>query len=312
MTTHRIGIIGLGKIAQAEHVPAIRGNRAFQLVAASSSQAAPLEGIPRLFTDYREMLRMRDLDAVAICTPPQPRHAIAAEALLAGKHVLLEKPPTATVSELLDLGRTAQRTGRIVFTTWHAQHNAAVDAAKAALEDCRVSRMEVVWKEDVRHWHPGQQWIWQPGGFGVFDPGVNALSILTRILPHPIFLRRADLRFPSNADAPIAASLEFSAFGRDESLRAEFDWRHIGPEVWDIELETADGRSFALRHGGSRLEIDGRLELDQPHAEYPRIYGRFDKLLREGRSEIEEAPFQLVADAFLLGRRIPVAPFEDE
>jgi D-galactose 1-dehydrogenase len=43
--------------------------------------------------------------------------------------------------------------------------------------------VNVIWREDVRVWHPGQDWIWQPGGLGVFDPGINALSIITHILP---------------------------------------------------------------------------------------------------------------------------------
>ena len=51
------------------------------------------------------------------------------------------------------------------------------------------------WKEDVTHWHPGQKWIWQAGGLGVFDPGINGLSILTRIMPHGIFLTGAELPF---------------------------------------------------------------------------------------------------------------------
>ena len=46
-----------------------------------------------------------------------------------------------------------------------------------------MKRLLVTWKEDVRHWHPGQQWIWEAGGFGVFDPGINALSIVTKIMP---------------------------------------------------------------------------------------------------------------------------------
>ena len=52
-----------------------------------------------------------DLDAVAICTPPQARHRIARDALSAGKHVMLEKPPAATLSELADLKRLAEREG---------------------------------------------------------------------------------------------------------------------------------------------------------------------------------------------------------
>ena len=40
-----------------------------------------------------------------------------------------------------------------------------------------IRTLTVAWKEDVRIWHPGQAWIWKAGGLGVFDPGINALSI---------------------------------------------------------------------------------------------------------------------------------------
>ena len=69
------------------------------------------------------------------------------------------------------------------MTTWHAQHHATVDAAARALAGKRVASMGIIWHEDVHKWHPGQDWIWQPGGFGVFDPGINAFSIATRISP---------------------------------------------------------------------------------------------------------------------------------
>jgi len=256
------------------------------------------------------MLKMPDLDAVAICTPPQVRHAIARDALLAGKHALLEKPPASTLSELVDLEGIAQRQGRVLFTTWHAQYNAGVDAARKALAGRTVKRLLVTWKEDVRRWHPGQTWIWQAGGFGVFDPGINALSIVTRILPTPIFVRKADLQFPSNADAPIAASLLFSTGSADEDLRAEFDWRQTGPQTWDIEVGTKDEGTVALRQGGSRLEVDGKVAVDEPSAEYPGVYARFDELLRAGQSEVDAAPLRLAADAFLLARRITVGAFE--
>src|SRR3954449_13554110 len=100
---YRIGIIGLGKIARDQHVPSIQANPAFELVAASSQDSTGLGGIPHGFSDYRDMLKMPELDAVAICTPPQVRHAIARDALLAGNHTLLRKPPTATLRELVGL-----------------------------------------------------------------------------------------------------------------------------------------------------------------------------------------------------------------
>jgi D-galactose 1-dehydrogenase len=255
------------------------------------------------------MLRLDDLDAVAICTPPQPRYAIARAALAAGKHVLLEKPPTATLSELADLEQLAAAAGRTLFTTWHSQYNPAVEEARRALDGRTIERLLVTWKEDVRQWHPGQDWIWQAGGFGVFDPGINALSIVTRIVPAPIFLRRADLAFPSNKDAPIAATLELGSGRPGEDLRAVFDWRQTGEQTWDIVVETSDGTRLALSGGGKRLEIDGKLVVETPPAEYQGIYRRFAALLASGRSAVDTEPFRLVADAFMIGRRITAEAF---
>jgi D-galactose 1-dehydrogenase len=45
--------------------------------------------------------------------------------------------------------------------------------------------------------------------------------------------------------------------------------------------------------------------------EYQRIYARFDQLLRAGESDVDAVPLELVADAFLLGRRLVVEAFED-
>ena len=176
-----------------------------------------------------------------------------------------------------------------------------------------MTRLAVTWKEDVRVWHPGQEWIWQAGGFGVFDPGINALSIVTRILPEPVFVKRADLSFPANRDAPIAADLAFGAAAGapagEADLTAAFDWRQTGEQSWDIAIETTDGMRLLLEKGGSRLVVDGKVVVDQAPAEYPRIYERFAALVRDGRSEVDEAPFRLVADAFMIGRRVAVEPF---
>jgi D-galactose 1-dehydrogenase len=109
--------------------------------------------------------------------------------------------------------RTEQ--GKVLMTTWHSQYNAGVDEAKRRLSGKRVSKLFVNWREDVRKWHPGQTWIFEAGGFGIFDPGINALSIVTKIMPEPVFVKGADLFFPSNADAPIAANVTFSVAGRD-------------------------------------------------------------------------------------------------
>jgi len=150
-----------------------------------------------------------------------------------------------------------------------------------------VSGVSVVWKEDVRVWHPGQSWIWKAGGLGVFDPGINALSILTRILPDSIVLQDAELSYPENCETPIAARLQLTD-ARGTPIRMELDFRHTGPASWDIAVDT-DGGRLLLSNGGSTLRINQRSEPAAPNAEYPRLYEHFAKLVRS-RQELEYRP----------------------
>ena len=307
----RIGIVGFGKIARDQHAPAIMANPAYRLTGiANAADGSGPAGVP-VFADYHAMLQSAALDAVAICTPPGPRRVIAADCLAAGKHILLEKPPAGTVTEVNDIARRAQAAGKVAFATYHAQHNIAVKRAAALLAGKQVKTLRVIWQEDIRQWHPGQDWILDAGGFGVFDPGINALSILTRILPEPVFISSAELSFPANRNAPIAAALTFATgIHKDETLQAVFDWRHAGTPTWEISVETTDTLSLTLADGGLRLTVGAEAPFTGLPDEYPDIYRDFATLIAAGDSRVDAAPFQLLADAFMLGRRVTVEAFE--
>lgn len=303
--TIRIAIVGLGKIARDQHVPSIAADPRFELVAVSTSSGGSGVGVPCFATPAELFAGMAGkLDAVAICTPPVVRPAIAEGALRAGLDVLLEKPPAATLGEIEHLERMARAHGRTLYAAWHSQHAAGVAPAAAALAGAAIAKLRICWREDVRKWHPGQQWIWEPGGFGIFDPGINALSIATRILPIPLFVREATLVVPANKQAPIAARLSFG-----DSLEAEMDWRHSESEQWTIRVERASGSVIELREGGARLLIDGAEQAIESRGEYPSIYDRFAALVAERASEVDREPLRIVADAFLVGRREATEPF---
>ena len=308
MTALRVAIVGFGKIARDQHVPAIAATDGVTLAAVADPHAS-LPDLPH-FTTLEDLLRDGPpIDAVAICTPPQVRSAQAAIALAAGKHVMLEKPPSASVGELDPLIAAAAHAGRTLFATWHSRFAPAVEPARQWLASRRINSVHINWKEDVRVWHPGQGWIWEPGGLGVFDPGINALSILTEILPRPVFVTAAELAFPANCQAPIAANLTLTDIG-GLPVTAEFDFRQTGPQSWDILVETDEGR-MTLSGGGRRMAIDGETVAEAPDQEYRELYGRFVKLTATGARDVDLAPLRLVADAFLLGRRNIVEPFVD-
>ena len=245
---------------------------------------------------------------MAICTPPQVRRQLASAALARGVHVFLEKPPAASLCELAALEACAATTGATLFAGWHSRFAAGVEPARAWLAERKILKVTITWREDVRTWHPGQAWIWQAGGFGVFDPGMNALSFATGMLPDGISLADAELDYPANREAPIAARLAMR-----DSLGAEIvmdlDWRQTGPQTWDIAVETDAGR-LTLSHGGAVLTLPNGSQRGED-LEYPGLYARFATLIRSGTSEVDCTPLKLVADAFLRGRILRTAPFTD-
>jgi D-galactose 1-dehydrogenase len=308
VTELRIAIVGFGKIARDQHVGAIAATSGATLAAVASRNAS-LPGLPHFATIEELLEKGPDVDAVSLCAPPQVRRAQAAAALKAGKHVMLEKPPGIGVAELDPLIAMAAEAKRTLFATWHSRYAPAVEPARQWLAGRRITSVHIDWKEDVRIWHPGQGWIWEPGGLGVFDPGINALSILTRILPCQVFVTAAELAFPANCQAPIAASLTLTDIG-GLPVTAEFDFRQTGPQSWDIVVETDQGR-MTLSSGGARMAVDGKVLAEAPDEEYRGLYRRFVELTTTGTSDVDLTPLRLVADAFLLGRRTVVEPFVD-
>jgi predicted dehydrogenase len=305
----KIGLLGIGKIARDQHIPSLNANPRYDLVACASRNTT-VSGLPS-FPDLETMLAaVPDLHCISISTPPQAHFDAALTALRAGKHVMLEKPPTATTRQIALLAEEAERRGLTLFQTWHSRFAAGVDAAREFLRARKLVGGKIVWKEDVHYWHPGQRWIWEPGGFGVFDPGINALSLLTEILPRDVCVEAALLEFPENQQSPIAANLRLRTEDGVE-IGAEFDFRQKGEQSWDIELSTTTGK-LKLARGGADLSIDGKsVAADESMAgEYPRLYRRFADLCDAGKSEVDWRPFQLVADAFLVGERRIVAPHE--
>lgn len=300
----QIALVGIGKIAVDQHVPAIAGNPDWTL-AATVSRNGSVSGVES-YTTIEDMLAARpDISVVSLALPPVPRFAYAEAALKAGRHVMLEKPPGATLAEIHALQALAEERGLTLYATWHSRMAHAVAPAKAWLKGKTITRAHITWREDVRKWHPGQDWVFEPGGMGVFDPGINALSILTEILPMPVHLTGATLTFPENRQTPIAAALTFS-----HNVTADFDWRQTGPQTWDITVETPDGH-LALRMGGNILEIDGKPVSGENSimGEYPALYARMAELVKGRASEVDLAPMVHVSDAMTLGRRVETEAF---
>jgi len=306
-----IALVGIGKIARDQHIPSIAASDGWDL-AATVSRSGGVEGVETHETIEALLSARPDIGVISLTMPPGPRFAAAKAALEAGRHVMLEKPPGASFAECQTLERMARDRGLTLFASWHTRHAARVGAARDWLAGKRLRRLTVTWCEDVRKWHPGQDWIWEPGGLGVFDTGINALSVVTEILHEDIHVAASELEVPGNRQTPITARLAFHHPGGAE-VTAFMSWRHEGGEVWDIEAET-DAGTLLLSEGATMLSLDGGpvpAQGDDP-GEYARLYAHFAVLLDKGESDVDLRPFCHVVDALSLGRRRSVADFHEQ
>lgn len=302
----RLGLVGYGKIAQDQHVPAIRANPQFELVAVATL-GPHCPGVDN-FSSLADLLAHGpQVDAIAFCTPPQGRFALVQQALDAGKHVLVEKPPCSTLGEAMSLIDEVKEAGVSGLFAWHSRFAPGVANAKAWLKDKTLTQVRVEWKEQVRKWHPGQAWIWQAGGLGVFDPGINALSIVTDLLPGSLFVTSAALSVPDNCQSPIAANLSIRSQGQVDVL-AEFDFDHGDNELWRIELHSDEGM-MRLDSGGAQVSIDGVPQRVSEEGEYPAMYRHFAQLIADRQSDLDLQPLRIVADSFFVGSKETVAAF---
>ncbi len=312
MNQKKIALAGIGKIAIDQHIPALQYSDEWEL-AAVISRHTTLENV-ECYTELSEMLQARpDIEVISLCLPPVPRFEYAVRAIKAKKHVMLEKPPGATIGECQILADMADAEGVSIYASWHSREAFQVQVVKNWLRNKQLNRLYITWKEDVKRWHPGQTWIWEPGGLGVFDPGINALSIMTEIISEPVRVSSSKLYFPENCQTPIAANLVFN-HPDNAKISAEFDFRQQGQQIWAIDIEAGDDH-LKLSNGGAELEINGVVQPANQEGglslsgEYPRLYANMYQLIRSGNSNMDLTPMSLVADAFLLGEREIVAPF---
>ena len=292
-----IAVCGLGKIAFDQHFPSIKASNDFQL-AATISQSKAVRGVPSFGTLQELSESEIEVDAVALCMPPHPRHQIAIRVIEAGYDLLLEKPPCATVQESEGLFDAAQKAGITIFASWHSKFAPMVNKAREWIDVNGCDYFQVVWSENALKWHPAQQWVSKSGGFGVFDPGINALSILNTIFDVDFDFEKISFYRPSNWATPIAASFRMTA-ATGLVGKVNFDWLASDTDVWEIQFFSRSNK-MVLSQGGHKMFVNNapiNPQLPQT-SEYTALYNHFSKLVRNRESDFDISPLRFVEQLY--------------
>jgi predicted dehydrogenase len=121
-----VGVIGTSGWADYMHLPSLKSHPGAQIAAicgrnrARAQEMADKYDIPRVFTDYRDMIAQADLDALVIVTPPDLHYRMTMAALDAGLHVMCEKPMALNVGQAREMVEKAELAGvvHMIFLTW--------------------------------------------------------------------------------------------------------------------------------------------------------------------------------------------------
>lgn len=140
MSTLRLGVVGLGRIADGVHLPTLRALPDVEIVAACDVDAARLQamaakyGIASTYSDHRTMLRDGGLDGVLVLSAPQAIAPVALDTLAAGIGTFMEKPPGLTLQEAHALRDASERTGAVAMVGFNRRFQPLVQEAKRLVE----------------------------------------------------------------------------------------------------------------------------------------------------------------------------------
>lgn len=272
----RIGVVGLGWVATHRHLPALRANPLFDVVGVADRN-------PSLAAVWARKLRVRhhaqasriaeipwlgEVDAVDVVTAPMSHHALIRDALMAGKHVLTEKPFAMSVAEGEELLAMAAIHRRVLGIVHNFQF---AESMKRLLDDLHSGAIGTVRSLSATQWgNPERRlpnWYEElPAGL-FFDESPHLLYLLRRLAPGVLKLRHVNA-WPSTKGlrTPAAIDVAFDAEAPQGTVPVALSCRFESPlSEWHVSVlgDRAVGLVDVFRDIYIRLPNDGRHETIQ-------------------------------------------------
>ncbi|WP_409347124.1 Gfo/Idh/MocA family protein [Paenibacillus sp. MBLB4367] len=193
MAKLRIGIIGTGGISGV-HMRSYAANQEVEMVAfcdlieERAAKKAEQYGVTRIYTDYREMLKDPELDAVSICTHNNSHAPIAIAAIQAGKHVLVEKPLCKTVEEALEVEKAVRASDRVLQVGFVRRYGSNTKIVNRFIEAGEIGDVYYAKASCLRRiGNPGGWFsdLERSGGGPLIDLGVHVIDLCWYLMGRP-------------------------------------------------------------------------------------------------------------------------------
>jgi len=324
----KIGIIGVGQIGKihldeyASSIPDADIVAACDVNEAEVRKVADKYGIPHVYTDFRELLKRDDLDAVEVCLHNNFHAPVAIEAMKAGKHVYCEKPIAGSYADGKAMVDTAAATGRMLHIQLGTLYRKETKLAKEMIEEGRLGKLYHARSTGFRRrGRPFVDGYGTPyftrketaGGGALFDMGIYHIAQMLYLLGNPKPLR--------------ISGQTYQEMAMDETRRQEsgFDVEELGlgfvkmeggvtldiAEAWAIHLGGFEGSSIVGSEGGIRLPVRERGAQKTPFTFHSTIGDNdFDSTLDLELADIRRTRLRETEDAYQSSQRHWVAALQ--
>jgi predicted dehydrogenase len=244
----RLALVGCGRIAQVAHLPAIEKADGVVLVAVTdpsepvASAVACRYGLPAAYPSQADAFAATDVDAVIVAAPDRFHYSIAAEALSAGKHVLVEKPLAATCAEAEALVELVDHTGLVLQVGAMKRHDQGLEYARQFVAG--------------RLGQPNSFTAWYR--IGDLRPGIEA-SLFPRVFADPV-VRGTEATFKADRRRYLLATHGAHVFDTvryllGDVVRVVARHRQVGrDQYWQALLTLASG---AIGTVGISVDVAG-------------------------------------------------------
>ncbi|MDT8861370.1 Gfo/Idh/MocA family oxidoreductase [Alkalihalobacillus sp. MEB130] len=159
MSTVKVGVIGCGSISRLRHLPEYGTNNQVEIVAVCDIVAERAEEMAekygaKAFTDYKELLKLEEIDAISVCLPNYLHAPVSIDASNAGKHVLCEKPMATSKEEAEEMIKAAKDNGKKLMIAHNQRFVSSHQTAKEIIESGKLGK---IFSFKTTFGHPGPE-----------------------------------------------------------------------------------------------------------------------------------------------------------
>ena len=265
----KLGIIGAGQIAKAhlkkyQEVPGVKMVAVCDINEAEARHVAEEYKIPQVFTNFRDLLALKDIVAVDVCLHNNLHASVSIAVMEAGKHVYCEKPLAGSYTDAKSMVDAARRTGRLLHMQLSTLYGMDTKAAKHLIDDGQLGK--VYYAKSSAYRRRGRPYVDGYGtpafvqkaiasGGALYDMGVYHIAQILYLIGNPA------------VKTVSGATYQETGMYDDRRKGGKYDVEELGvglarleggvtffiEEAWAIHLGGTDGSKIAGSKGGVTL-----------------------------------------------------------